>query len=399
MNRENLVKSFNGFLSLVLLLCIAVTLAHVVFAAAPNPGHNFTSIGGGAAQGDLIYGSAVDTLSALPKDANATRYLSNTGTSNNPAWAQVNLADGVTGDLPFANLTQGSALSVLGVTGNATADNASIAAGSDHQVLRRSGTALGFGSINLAQSAAVTGILPTANGGTGMAFFTAAGPTVARTYTFPDANSTVLTSNAAVTVAQGGTGVTTLGDAGVLIGNGTGAVAVSGAGTAGQVFTSNGAGVDPTFQNAGGGSGYRTKVTLGSDVTNNNATLNTLADCTGLSFAVTSGTRYGFQALIWYTAAATTTGSRWTLNGPAFTNLTYRSVYTLTATTVTTNNATAYSIPAASNASSLTAGNLAQIDGTILPSANGTLVVRFASEIASSAIVCKAGSSIEYWTM
>lgn len=57
------------------------------------------------------------------------------------------LSSGVTGDLPFANLTQGSALSVLGVTGNATADVASIAAGSDGQVLRRSGTALAFGTV------------------------------------------------------------------------------------------------------------------------------------------------------------------------------------------------------------------------------------------------------------
>lgn len=77
------------------------------------------------------------------------------------------LTTGVTGDLPLANLAQGSALSVLGVTGNATADNASIAAGSDHQVLRRSGTAVAFGAVNLAQAAAVTGTLPIGNGGTG----------------------------------------------------------------------------------------------------------------------------------------------------------------------------------------------------------------------------------------
>ena len=55
-----------------------------------------------------------------------------------------------------------------------------------------------------------------------------------------------------LTVAQGGTGLATLGDAGVLIGNVAGVIQVTGAGTAGQVLTSNGAGVDPTFQ-AGGG--------------------------------------------------------------------------------------------------------------------------------------------------
>src|SRR5262249_2924118 len=36
-------------------------------------------------QGDLIYGSASNTYSKLAKSTSSTRYLSNTGTSNNPA--------------------------------------------------------------------------------------------------------------------------------------------------------------------------------------------------------------------------------------------------------------------------------------------------------------------------
>lgn len=55
------------------------------------------------AQGDIIYGSASATPAVLAKDTNATRYLSNQGTSNNPSWNQVNLANGVTGVLPTAN--------------------------------------------------------------------------------------------------------------------------------------------------------------------------------------------------------------------------------------------------------------------------------------------------------
>lgn len=55
------------------------------------------------AQGDLLYASGATALAALAKDANATRYLANTGTSNNPAWAQVNLTNGVTGTLPVAS--------------------------------------------------------------------------------------------------------------------------------------------------------------------------------------------------------------------------------------------------------------------------------------------------------
>jgi len=55
------------------------------------------------AQGDLMYGSAANAPARLAKDANATRSLTNTGTSNNPAWAQVALATGVSGTLPVAN--------------------------------------------------------------------------------------------------------------------------------------------------------------------------------------------------------------------------------------------------------------------------------------------------------
>jgi len=54
-------------------------------------------------QGDLLYASAANTLTKLAKDTNATRVLTNTGASNNPAWAQVNLTTGVTGTLPIAN--------------------------------------------------------------------------------------------------------------------------------------------------------------------------------------------------------------------------------------------------------------------------------------------------------
>src|ERR1035437_7937469 len=99
---------FNLFLMILLLGAVTFSFVNIVFATAPNPGHNFVEVGGGAVQGDLLFGSAADLLSALGKSTTATRYLSNTGTSNNPAWAQINLTNGVTGILPPANLGTGT---------------------------------------------------------------------------------------------------------------------------------------------------------------------------------------------------------------------------------------------------------------------------------------------------
>jgi hypothetical protein len=139
-------------------------------------------------------------------------------------------------------------------------------------------------------------------------------------------------------------------------------------------------------------------VVLSADVTNNNAVANTIASVTGLQFAVTSGQRYGFEFYIRYTAAATTTGSRWSITGPTTDELIYSSKYSLTTTSGTFNEgSTAYDLPAASNASSAaTAGNWAYIGGILRPTANGDVIARFASEIASSAIVAKAGSYVRY---
>lgn len=62
-----------------------------------------------------------------------------------------------------AKFRQSAGLSVVGTSGNSTANVADITAGTDNQVLRRSGTALGFGAVNLASSNAVTGVLPIGN--------------------------------------------------------------------------------------------------------------------------------------------------------------------------------------------------------------------------------------------
>lgn len=99
----------------------------------------------------------------------------------------------------------------------------------------------------------VKGILLGANGGTGSAFVTFAGPTAARSFTVPDSNATLLTSNSAVTVAQGGTGATSFTIHGVMLGNAGSTFNATSAGTSGQCLMSNGASADPTFQVCPGG--------------------------------------------------------------------------------------------------------------------------------------------------
>jgi hypothetical protein len=138
-------------------------------------------------------------------------------------------------------------------------------------------------------------------------------------------------------------------------------------------------------------------VVLSGDVVNDDAVANTIADVTGLSFPVVAGETYRFEFIIAYTSAAGGTGSRWSINGPAApTYLSYRSEYTLSATTVTNNCATAYDIPAASSATSLAAGNVATIWGYVVPSSDGTVIARFASEVGGSAITAKAGSTLTW---
>lgn len=71
--------------------------------AGSNPAWSTATYPATTSQGDILYSSSDNTLASLAKDATATRYLANTGTSNNPAWDQVNLANGVTGTLPVGN--------------------------------------------------------------------------------------------------------------------------------------------------------------------------------------------------------------------------------------------------------------------------------------------------------
>lgn len=126
-----------------------------------------------------------------------------------------------------------------------------------------------------------------------------------------------------------------------------------------------------------------------------NSATDTLANVAGLTMAVDAGDYYRFRAVCIYTADATTSGSRWTINGPATSAGTaYRSSYSLTTTSETVNSGlTAVQLPAAASASSAaTAGNVAVVEGVYIPSTAGTFAIQFAAEAGT--ITAKAGSTL-----
>ena len=139
------------------------------------------------------------------------------------------------------------------------------------------------------------------------------------------------------------------------------------------------------------------KVVLTTDRVNNNATANTIADITGLSFPVVAGRHYDFEFVIRYSAAAVETGARFSINGPAG-EVGYHTVMTSAAASgqpvVSVSHYTAYNLPtAAGTFTPYLNGNLCIIRGVVSPTANGNVVARFASEIASSAITVRAARS------
>ena len=195
--------------------------------AVTNGGTGLTSI----AQGDILYGSAANTISALTKNTTATRYLANTGTSNNPAWDQVNMANGVTGTLPVGNGGTGSTtFNINGVVISGTTTTGAL-------------TSLTLTSGQIVIGGTTTPAAATLTQGTGISITNgnnsitiSAATSVATSYTC-NSGSAVPSANT-LTINGGTTGLTTTG-AGATISL-AGTLGVANGGTASTSFNING---------------------------------------------------------------------------------------------------------------------------------------------------------------
>lgn len=160
-------------------------------------------------------------------------------------------------------------------------------------------------------------------------------------------------------------------------------------GDADQVLKTNGSGVTSWVTPSAGSGGVVTGVELSADRT---STSTSLADVTGLSFAVAANTTYDFEFNIAYTSSASTEGLGLSMNGPASPTSIFYTVYIASATALRdTGYATAYetNFQAINGANSAGQGS-ARISGRLVNGANaGTLIVRFSTETggANSSVI------------
>ena len=122
------------------------------------------------------------------------------------------------------------------------------------------------------------------------------------------------------------------------------------------------------------------------------------ADVTDLSFAVVAGRTYKFKIFCQFDVTNAATGTRWAVNGPAFTRLFYNVIVSSTNAAGTQANVAyqTYDGPAVTTGSNFTTNNCAIIEGIVVPSANGTIITRFACELTITSVTCKTGSYIEF---
>ncbi len=286
-------------------------------------------------------------------------------------------------------------------------------------------------------SADLTQVIASTYGGTGNGFTKFSGPATAeKTFTLPNASATILTTNAAVTAAQGGTGQTSYTTGDLLYASGATALSkLAGNTTTTKQFLSqtgtgsasaapvwgalaaddmpsaidaaniaDGSVSNAEFQYVGGvTSDIQTQlngkepiwqsVTLGSDV---NITSTSLADITGLTITgLTASTRYEFEVSM-IAASSSTAGARFGIDvggtGPV--------VYAVMNGTTTTGAATVSSVAAdntANGTSFLTtsaANSFIHIKGVFTTGTGGTTVIIRGQKTTSGTLTVRPGTKL-----
>jgi hypothetical protein len=184
--------------------------------------------------GDILYASAANTPARLAKDANSTRVLTNTGTSNVPAWAQVTLTSGVTGTLPVGNGGTGATTLTDGgiILGSGTAAVTAMSVLADGEIV------VGDGStdpVALAAFSSSTGTLKVASGGTGASSLTDKAVLISQDTGTDTVGSVALTSSGQIIVggSSGPAAATITAGTNVTITNGDGSISIAASGGGG----------------------------------------------------------------------------------------------------------------------------------------------------------------------
>jgi hypothetical protein len=141
-------------------------------------------------------------------------------------------------------------------------------------------------------------------------------------------------------------------------------------------------------------------VTLTSDV-NITASNTTLADITGLSFAITSGNSYRFRAELQVQTSASATGCKFAVNANVGVgSIVYRTTNVSGLQTgITTWGAFALD-SATTTTGAVTTQQYVTIEGLIVANANGTVIMRFGKSVATAGtLAIKAGSVLQFQTL
>lgn len=267
---------------------------------ATLPGARFPSLTGDVSNSSSPYNFIVTGLNGVPLSSTAatagnilignsvswaTQAVSGDGTLSSAGALAINSVKGVTHPSPYtvgaipwasaANVLQSSALlaangvmvgcgtgcapftlatannGVLITSGAGVPSISSTIPSATQDNITRTGTlvsgATGAGFTLALGTSTITGTLGAVNGGTASAYFQVTGLTATRSFLFPDASTTVLTTNAAVTAPQGGTGISVYAVGDLLYASTTTALSKLADVATGNALISGGVGVAPAW--------------------------------------------------------------------------------------------------------------------------------------------------------